>query len=961
MQKFFKYFLPNSNTPISRILHSPYFDAKYYRDTNSDLSGSATDLANHYHMHGWKEFRNPGRNFSSLGYMLTYADVAMSGVNPLLHYIEYGVSEGRVNGLQLEKLLLNDENFDAEWYLKSYPDVAAAGVNALFHYVQSGVVEGRNPSNHFHTSWYLQNYPDVKDANINPLAHYLLSGKQEGRLPLPPAESRMISDDYLQAGDLNASTLMSIENKKLGQLQAFFLPNNPINVFVDHRLNATPALNIVLPSTKIKHATGGPNTVYLLAMLLAASGVRIRLFSTDVPPDEDLTFIKGHLKKLSDVDPEDFDVEFVDVSDRALPKAIGGKDLFLATAWWTAQMVESVLSLTGGSRFYYMIQDYETLFYRASENFADTERTYSFEHFPIINSEFLCDNLAKKEIGKFSDPNFSKDALVFQPAVDRKFFFPEVEEGKRVKRLLFYARPTVAVRNLFGMGVAAIRAAIEQGLFDDDEWEFIGMGESFDSISLGNGHYLTAAPWHNFEDYAKLVRSSDIMLSLMLSPHPSYPPLEMAACGGPVVTSTYGTKSSSALRQLSPCIFGMDPSIDSLVEGIARAKLLPIDIESKKARATELNLPADWIESLQAVIPRVINELEKDGLNLTTELPALDAPSSFVHISPQIEGSPISYFQDLQRRSNESYLDDRSVMYSLITTVYDIDPDYLNDLANTVFGQINPPKFEWVILDNGTSNPGTLSMMERLAENPCVRLASVEKNLGIVGGMRWCLENAIGQYVLPLDSDDLLFPDALNCVAKAMKKAGYPKLGYTNEDKIDETGHRDPYYKPEWDPVLFVHSCFVAHLTVIDRNHALRLDCYGDKDTEGCHDWDSFTRFMVDEQTPLHIPELTYSWRMHAGSTSGNIESKPYVYASHTAVLSKFLNARSPGKYQVVESPIFRGSPDWRFDDVGEPVLSEFKVFLLNVSDVIYRDKLSAAIKDAKDATHIHFLSDECH
>ena len=36
-------------------------------------------------------------------------------------------------------------NFDAAWYLRTYPDVAASGANPLLHYIEYGRAEGRNP------------------------------------------------------------------------------------------------------------------------------------------------------------------------------------------------------------------------------------------------------------------------------------------------------------------------------------------------------------------------------------------------------------------------------------------------------------------------------------------------------------------------------------------------------------------------------------------------------------------------------------------------------------------------------------------------------------------------------------------------------------------------------------------------------------------------------------------------
>ena len=252
-------------------------------------------------------------------------------------------------------------------------------------------------------------------------------------------------------------------------------------------------------------------------------------------------------------------------------------------------------------------------------------------------------------------------------------------------------------------------------------------------------------------------------------------------------------------------------------------------------------------------------------------------------------------------------------LLSFITTVWNTDPAYVQALADSVFGQDTGTGFEWYILDNGSSRADTIALLAKLAEHPCVRLDRVEQNLGIIGGMRYCLERARNRYVLPLDSDDVLTPDCVRIFAWHIERHGTPALLYSDEDKLDDTVFRDPYFKPDWDPVLFVHSCYIAHLCAIDRVLALQYGAYSDPLTEGCHDWDTFMRFSRAGHVPVHVPEIVYSWRMHPQSTSGNIQSKPVVYESHTRVLNGFIAANPhPERFELRKSELFGGTPDWR-------------------------------------------------
>ncbi|MFM0128776.1 rhamnosyltransferase WsaF family glycosyltransferase [Paraburkholderia sediminicola] len=759
--------------------------------------------------------------------------------------------------------------------------------------------------------------PDVAAAGINPLVHYVLDGMSEGRHPAPKTNMHDSLAGaiarYEEYGAVAAETMLSLRRDDLGSILNFLLPNHPLNVFVDPRRSSTPTLHILLPSLQARHATGGPNTAYILGLQLAHDGIPVGFISTDAPLDDDLNVIKSHLVGLTGLCPDDLGIEFRDGSDRAQSLAIGYNDVLMATAWWTAQAAQPVARMLRRKRIYYLVQDYETLFYGASENFADAEATYDFDHLPVINTGFLRDHLVNRSIGRYAESDFASRAIVFEPAIDQSRFHPQDRVVGAPRRVLFYARPTVAKRNLFGLGVAVLRAAVERGLFGNDGWEFIGMGEQFEPIPLGRGYTLAPAPWLGFDAYAEQVRSADIMLSLMLSPHPSYPPLEMAACGGVAVTTVFGSKTATRLAELSSNLIGADPEIGDLLAALARARALSDD-RGRRHLVSPLRLPGTWRESLSAAVERLVSELRCDGVARRTALPQLASAVSVVRSNEEIEGSPV-YYQQRARVRHKQYVEgDTKGLLSLITTVYDTDPSFLTDLAHTVFGQDTTLDFEWVVLDNGSTRHDTLEVLSEIARDPRVRLSRVNQNLGIVGGMRQCLERARGRYIVPVDSDDLLFPDCIRTVSSFLEEAGLPLIAYTDEDKTDGLNHRDCYLKPDWDPVLFIHSCYIAHLTVIDRQAALALGCYSDPAVEGCHDWDTFIRFLNAGHRPAHVPEVLYSWRMHEASTSGNFRAKPYIYASHKAALERFLAARGKlDKYEIAPSPLFAGTPDYMF------------------------------------------------
>ena len=136
-----------------RAAFAGFFDADWYRAQYPDIADGTVDPLTHFVECGVGEGRNPNRFFDSAWYSATYADVATSGCNPLLHFLQFGQSE----------LRNPHPRFDTAWYVEQHPEAAA---NPLFFHVRVGAARG----------WATEPAIDIAD--------YLASN---GASPAPPA------------------------------------------------------------------------------------------------------------------------------------------------------------------------------------------------------------------------------------------------------------------------------------------------------------------------------------------------------------------------------------------------------------------------------------------------------------------------------------------------------------------------------------------------------------------------------------------------------------------------------------------------------------------------------------------------------------------------------------------------------------------------------------------------------
>ena len=407
-----------------------------------------------------------------------------------------------------------------------------------------------------------------------------------------------------------------LQDKLLDMLQA-----PPLQLRLEPALRLSPALNVLQPTLSPEVMTGGPNTVLNLALWVAHTGLPVRIVTMHATPPAQQQWFLQHMAIVSGEPLPPQSLSVACAGDAAAPLAIGPADMFLATHWTTAQQLKPWLARMDSARFFYLIQDFEPGFYAWSSNYALALETYGLDHIAVFNQSLLRDYFVAQGVGAHASPAFAARSLVFEPAVDRAHFHPCATPRPRGRRrLLFYARPGNA-RNLLGLGLQALRAAVGHAVFTEQDWEFwaIGSNNGLPPLPLGSGRTLQPAPWMDYRAYAQLLRESDILLCPMLSPHTSYPVLEMVASGGLAVTTTFACKTAERLRQISANFVPAPATEEALARALVSAALrvrLGVGLDAP------VHLPRDWRTALQPVAQRLVRAFLHNAGDACTIPPA---------------------------------------------------------------------------------------------------------------------------------------------------------------------------------------------------------------------------------------------------------------------------------------------------------------------------------------------------
>lgn len=108
---------------------------------------------------------------------------------------------------------------------------------------------------------------------------------------------------------------------------------------------------------------------------------------------------------------------------------------------------------------------------------------------------------------------------------------------------------------------------------------------------------------------------------------------------------------------------------------------------------------------------------------------------------------------------------------------------------------------------------------------PRVRLHRGEKQIGVA--LNAAAHGGAASHLTLLPGHSRLSPDALLQVAECLAAQPTLELVYTDEDRMDDGGHRDePRFKPEWSPALALSGLHPGHLSVVPRARFIELGSF---------------------------------------------------------------------------------------------------------------------------------------
>ena len=277
-----------------------------------------------------------------------------------------------------------------------------------------------------------------------------------------------------------------------------------------------------------------------------------------------------------------------------------------------------------------------------------------------------------------------------------------------------------------------------------------------------------------------------------------------------------------------------------------------------RSRSTQGPLRARWI-----------NVVRQDPLIDLTMLAWPDSAKLLTELDGLADISGDGFWQPRPIKSRllrPDATDEAPVDISVITPCYDQGAFLIDAIASVE--RHAPPICELIIINDGSRDPRTLEILERL--KGAGYFVFDQENAGLSTARNQGIALARGHYVLPLDGDNRIRERFLQEAIEVLDSS--PEVGVVYGDRQDFGLHHKTQQVPDFDLFELLKDNFIDACAVLRKQ--VWIDCAGyDTSFRDLQDWELWIHAAELGWRFHHLPQVTFDYRVRPGSMSKMIDS----------------------------------------------------------------------------------------
>jgi len=299
--------------------------------------------------------------------------------------------------------------------------------------------------------------------------------------------------------------------------------------------------------------------------------------------------------------------------------------------------------------------------------------------------------------------------------------------------------------------------------------------------------------------------------------------------------------------------------------------------------------------------------------------------------------------EQLKEQKNKQF--EYEPLISIITPIYNTPKEFFIEYIDCIKNQTYS---NWEICLADASDKEIDYIKEIIGDNTKIKYKKLEKNNGISENSNEAIKLATGEFIVLIDHDDVIAPNALFEIVQALNKKNDIDFIYSDEDKFEGNLENRfyPFFKPDFSPDFLRSNNYICHLSCIRTRLINEIGGFR-KEFDGAQDYDLFLRISEKTNHILHIPKILYHWRIHNSSTAQNIETKRYAIEAGRKAIQEHCDRIGLQAEIENENPL--GLYRVKYKINGQPLIS---IIIPNKDSLKY---LKVAIKSIEKTTYKNY------
>ena len=241
--------------------------------------------------------------------------------------------------------------------------------------------------------------------------------------------------------------------------------------------------------------------------------------------------------------------------------------------------------------------------------------------------------------------------------------------------------------------------------------------------------------------------------------------------------------------------------------------------------------------------------------------------------------------------------DPKDALVTVITPFYNAGK-YFEQTFNSVMNQTFP-WFEWIIVNDGTTNQDDVRLLHELTSRDRRITVVTQPNQGLASARNTGVAHASCDLIVPLDADDVIAPQYLECTYWALQKNPEAAWCFT-----DSYGFQAQEYswKPAFDAERMKTENILTYASMIRKKDILEVGGYRVEKQSYYEDWRFWLNMLSHHKRPVRVYTNLFWYRRLENSMLSDINRNPEKAAFAKGIIAEAAKS-ADGSVKAVEYP----------------------------------------------------------